>query len=63
MAMSKLFGGFPQKFYSSYNESFPLLKDWEKRIDLWNLYPLLVHANLFGSEYIIKIKSILKKYD
>ena len=62
IAMSKLFGGFNHDFYSSYNELFPLEKDWEKRIHLYNLYPLLVHANLFGRGYLNQVKNILSYY-
>jgi len=61
IAMSKLFGGFDSTFYDAYNESFPMEKGWLKRLDYYNLYPLLVHANLFGGGYINTIESLLKK--
>jgi len=48
IAMSKLFGGFNSDFYFAYNESYPLENGWEERIQICNLYPLLVHVNLFG---------------
>lgn len=57
-----LFGGFDPEFYRAYEEVFPLLPDWKSRIDLYNLYPLLVHLNLFGSSYLPAIHRILKKY-
>ena len=60
IAMSKLFGGFSNQFYESYNEIFPLEKDWQYRVDIWNLYPLLVHANLFGESYLNQVNSTLK---
>ena len=63
IAMTKLFAGFPKEFYVSYNLDFPLKENWEERIDIWNLYPLLVHANLFGDSYIRQIQSILKKFN
>ena len=63
IAMSKLFGGFSNQFYESYNEKFPLEKDWQSRVDIWNLYPLLVHANLFGDSYLNQVNSILKKFN
>jgi fructosamine-3-kinase len=59
LAMTKLFGGFDAEFYQAYNEKFPLKKGWEKRIPIHNLYPLLVHVNLFGSGYVSQIKLIL----
>ena len=62
IAMTKLFGGFPKEFYVSYNLEFPLIEKWEERVDIWNLYPLLVHANLFGDSYLKQIHSILTKY-
>ena len=62
MAMTKLFGGFDPEFYESYNETFPLQKEWQQRIDIWNLYPLLVHVNLFGGSYLSQVKSILNRF-
>ncbi|MEC7646368.1 MAG: fructosamine kinase family protein, partial [Bacteroidota bacterium] len=62
IAMTKLFGGFPKEFYISYNLHFPLMDNWEDRIDIWNLYPLLIHANLFGGDYLSQIQAILKRF-
>ncbi|NNC86664.1 MAG: phosphotransferase [Bacteroidia bacterium] len=62
IAMSRLFGGFNHSFYSSYNNAFPMEPGWEQRLDYYNLYPLLVHVNLFGSSYLKQIESILSKF-
>ena len=62
LAMSTLFGGFSPEFYSSYNEEFPLISGWKDRIDLYNLYPLLIHLNLFGSSYLGQVLSILRRF-
>ncbi len=62
IAMTTLFGGFGNRFYESYHESFPLTKGWQERMDLWNLYPLLIHLNLFGTGYLNQIRAILIKY-
>ena len=62
LAMSLLFGGFDKKMYEAYNACFPLEKEWEKRVDMYNLYPLMVHVNLFGASYAQRVKSILKNY-
>jgi len=62
LAMSALFGGFSSEFYAAYDAEFPLEKHWQNRVDIWNLYPLLVHLILFGSAYLPPIKSTLKKY-
>jgi fructosamine-3-kinase len=62
LAMSLLFGGFSLVFYESYNSVYPLEKGWKQRMDICNLYPLLVHVNLFGGSYLSSIETILDKY-
>lgn len=62
LGMSQLFGGFSSEFYNSYNKYFPLEKGWQKRVDYCNLYPLMVHVNLFGSSYLSSIKSIISRF-
>lgn len=62
VGMSKLFGGFNEQFYYSYNEEYPLEKDWEKRLPYTQLYPLLFHAYAFGGSYVERVKQILKDF-
>lgn len=62
LAMTKLFGGFDAEFYEAYNDIFPLEKNWQQRISYCNLYPLLVHVNLFGGGYVNEVRSILEKF-
>ncbi|PKP53524.1 MAG: ketosamine-3-kinase [Bacteroidetes bacterium HGW-Bacteroidetes-1] len=62
IAMTKLFGGFDALFYEAYNQSFPLEKGWLQRTDLCNLFPLMVHVNLFGGSYHSQVKTILKYF-
>jgi fructosamine-3-kinase len=62
LSMTNLFGGFDRQFYDSYNDQFPLEKNFESRIDIYNLYPLLVHVNLFGGGYVGQVQSILSKF-
>jgi len=62
LGMSQLFGGFHRQFYSAYNEISPLKPGWEKRLDYCNLYPLLVHVNLFGGSYVHSVKQIIKPF-
>ncbi len=62
LAFTVLFGGFDKHFYKAYTEIIPEYKDFEKRADIYNLYPLLVHMNLFGKNYLGQINSILSKY-
>ena len=60
--MTKLFGGFDLEFYESYADEFPLEKDWHKRTDICNLYPLMVHVNLFGGSYSSQVESTLRRF-
>jgi fructosamine-3-kinase len=62
IAFSHLFGGFEQRFYEAYQEVYPLEPDFDSRIDLHNLYPLLVHLNLFGRSYLGQIENILARF-
>jgi protein-ribulosamine 3-kinase len=62
LAMTKLFGGFSEDFYESYHATFPLEPGFESRLDIHNLYPLMVHVNLFGGGYLSQVKSILSKF-
>lgn len=62
LAMTRLFGGFDHGFYAGYQQEFPLEKGWEERVDLCNLYPLLVHVNLFGGGYVAQVEAILRRF-
>ena len=62
LAMTRLFGPFPAAFYQGYDEVFPLESGWRERQGLFQLYPLLVHVNLFGASYASSVRSILRKY-
>ena len=61
LAMTRLFGGFSLEFYKAYHAEFPLENGFEERVDLHNLYPLLVHVNLFGGSYIDQVNAILNR--
>ncbi len=63
IAFTKLFGGFDSKFYSSYQEAFPLETGFTERVDIYNLYPLLVHLLLFGKSYLGQIEATLIQFD
>ena len=63
LAFTQLFGGFDQQFYNSYNERFPLSPGFEDRIDIYNIYPLMVHVNLFGPSYLSGIQSIVNRFN
>lgn len=62
LGMSQLFGGFSAKFYESYNAHYPMQPGWQQRMDYCNLYPLMVHVNLFGGGYLQSVKSILARF-
>lgn len=62
IAMTQLFGGFYPEFYHAYNHAWPMEKDWQKRIDIFNLYPLLVHVNLFGGSYARQVLQIIRQF-
>lgn len=51
LAMTELFGGFGARFYAAYLESWPLDSGYAVRKDLYNLYHVLNHLNLFGGGY------------
>ncbi len=62
IGMTGLFGGFRREFYEAYHYHYPLEKRWQQRLQLTQLYPLLVHAVLFGGHYVAKSSEILKKF-
>ena len=62
IAMTYLFGGFSDQFYQAYNDEYPLPKGWEARVDLYKLYHLLNHLNLFGRGYLGRCEAIIGRY-
>ncbi|RLA01293.1 MAG: fructosamine kinase family protein [Gammaproteobacteria bacterium] len=51
IAMTELFGGFPEGFYRTYQQCWPLDAGYQQRKQLYNLYHILNHFNLFGGSY------------
>nr|MBN1230179.1 fructosamine kinase family protein [Anaerolineae bacterium] len=62
LAMTTLFGGFPQVFYDAYQEVYPLEPGYHDRQPLYRLYYLLCHLNLFGEGYGGSVDSILARF-
>jgi protein-ribulosamine 3-kinase len=62
IAMTLLFGGFEEQFYDAYQEEYPMEKGWRGRMELYQLYPLLIHLNLFGTGYLGSVKGIIRKF-
>jgi protein-ribulosamine 3-kinase len=62
LGMTKLFGGFGAEFYEAYNETFPLEDGYEYRENIYKLYHVLNHLNLFGGGYYSQAMSLIKYY-
>ena len=62
IAMSRLFGSFAGEFYDAYHAEYPLENGWRERVDICNIYPLLVHVNLFGAGYVGSVERIVKRF-
>jgi protein-ribulosamine 3-kinase len=61
LAMTRLFGGFGSDFYSAYRSSWPLDVGADVRCDLYNLYHVLNHFNLFRGRYLAQAESMIEK--
>ena len=62
LAMLALFGGLDEQVVHAYDERYPLASGRTERIPLYQLYPLLVHVNLFGGSYVGSVERALKRY-
>ena len=63
IAMTELFGGFHESFYSAYNEVHPLKPGYNDRKEIYNLYHLLNHLNLFGPSYLPSVRRVIGRYN
>lgn len=61
LAMTELFGGFTDSFYAAYTASAPLDPGYPVRRDLYQLYHLLNHLNLFGGAYRLQVERSLER--
>lgn len=62
LGMMRLFGGFSDRVYDAYDEAWPLEPGWEKRLELYELYHLMNHYNLFGGGYGSQAFSVVKRW-
>lgn len=62
LAFTRMFGGFSESFYDAYHEAYPLFHGFEERVDIYNIYPHMVHVNLFGTSYLNGVEQVLQKY-
>ena len=61
LAMTELFGGFSERFYQSYRQSWSLDPGYETRKVLYNLYHILNHYNLFGDGYAEQAQGMIDR--
>ena len=61
LAMMRLFGGFGARAFAAYDEAWPLAPGHAERVALYQLYPLMVHVNLFGGSYVAQVETILNR--
>ena len=61
IAMTMLFGGFGSDFYAAYEKAWPFERGVEERLELYKLYHVLNHLNLFGSAYLSRAESLIRK--
>lgn len=59
LAMMRLFGGFGSEAFEAYDDRFPLVDGWTKRLPLHQLSPLIVHAIKFGGHYVGRVEQAL----
>ena len=58
LAMLDLFGGLSPRMVAAYEEAAPLADGWRERLEMWQLFPLLVHAHVFGGGYVEQVRLI-----
>ncbi len=62
LAMMRLFGGFDERVMNAYFEVRGETSGLGERLELYQLYPLLVHANLFGGSYVASVDSLVRRF-
>jgi len=62
LAMMRLFGGFPERFWAAYRERLPIPPEVEAALPFYQLYYLLVHVRFFGSGYLPAVRRVLERY-
>lgn len=62
LAFTELFGGFPKTFYEQYHEITPIEEEYVNRKEIYQLFYLLVHLNVFGEMYGKQVDRVLNKY-
>jgi fructosamine-3-kinase len=60
--MLALFGPVPDRLLAAYQEVIPLQPGWQSRVALFQLYPLVVHAVLFGEGYRTQAEGVARRF-
>ena len=60
IAMTELFGRLPQSFYEAYCDTWPMDPGYPLRRDLYNLYHVLNHFNLFNGGYLAQARALIQ---
>ncbi len=61
LAMMRLFGGFGPRVFDAYGDAWPLAPGHAERVAIYQLYPLMVHVNLFGGAYVGQVEALLER--
>jgi fructosamine-3-kinase len=61
LAFTQMFGGFSNDFYQAYNDVYPLEFGYQERFEIYNIYHILNHLNLFGDSYGFSLDSVLNR--
>ncbi|KRL98506.1 fructosamine Ketosamine-3-kinase [Liquorilactobacillus satsumensis DSM 16230 = JCM 12392] len=61
LGVTTVFGGFSEQFYRAYAKLLPFAQGYEKRLDLYRLYYLLIHLNKFGSTYAASVQRVVQQ--
>jgi fructosamine-3-kinase len=61
LAMMELFGNPGARFFAAYRDHFPIDRGYPERRDVYNLYHLLNHANLFGASYATRARQVIER--
>ena len=59
--MMKLFGAFCPATFEADERAFPLSPGHERRVAIYQIYPLLVHVCLFGGSYVGQLSKTLER--
>ena len=62
IAMTELFGRFPGDFYRAYHEKIPMEDGYTDRREVYNLYHLTNHLNLFGGSYLHSVTATIRRF-